>query len=244
MDVANREPVVDMTETSQKVEHSPQSTTAHHIATDNVSEEGEVGHLNSRIKAFELQDATAAQKVFGIPELLEMILIELLFKDALRMLRGNTSFRNTIALSGKLRRHLLMQQEFDTAADQTTEPRINPVLIDMLEYFTRKYGRGFEITTLEVVEPNSTAYQNYTDREKQVNDMARGQGSKCLAWINIGKYKTANMEEIVKWMRSQKQTWHDLYVTDRPCAVLVAGNNSKAITCSRRTSTWRSFFGG
>ena len=61
----------------------------------------------------------AASRVFGIPELVEMILEELPFKDVLRMIRVKTAFRDTLKLSPRLQRQLFLQQSPSTSACQS-----------------------------------------------------------------------------------------------------------------------------
>jgi hypothetical protein len=55
----------------------------------------------------------AANQVFSIPELLEMILKDLPFKDVLRSTRVNKTFQNTAKVFPRLRRKLFIQQDSD-----------------------------------------------------------------------------------------------------------------------------------
>ena len=96
------------------------------------------------------------------------------------------------------------------------ETLINPILDNMF-YYT---SRNTELLAMKVVDPSSYVYSQYSLREKTVNDMARKQGARFFVWFDVSKYKAGRMEEMVKWMRSQKSLWHGIYVTNRPCAII------------------------
>lgn len=177
---------------------------------------GSAPELTSMLNVFQIETSGAADRVFGIPELLEFILDELPFKYAHRIIRVNTTLRDTISLSPRLQRKLFYQQQLSNTSSQAIKPAINPVLYDMLYYISKQA----DLLSLEVVQPTSAIYDTYSDREKKINDMAREKGFQYLVWFNISKERTRRVEEMVKWMRSQSQLWHSMYVTDRPCAII------------------------
>jgi hypothetical protein len=63
----------------------------------------------------------AANQVFSIPELLEMILKDLPFKDVLRSTRVNKTFQNTAKVFPRLRRKLFIQQDSDETDELSVE---------------------------------------------------------------------------------------------------------------------------
>jgi hypothetical protein len=168
--------------------------------------------------------------VFGIAKLLEEILVRLSFQEALRAIRINKTFRDTIKLFPKLQRKLFFPQTSGAAADQAAKPSVNPILRDMLHYCSK----DAHFSVREVLEPRSddgrdrSASPDYRDsfirrkEEESINDIAYQQGRKYYMWLDIGiKYRYECMEELVKCMRAERQTWHEMYASNRACEMFV-----------------------
>nr|OQO28927.1 hypothetical protein B0A51_03947 [Rachicladosporium sp. CCFEE 5018] len=77
----------------------------------------------------------AAPEVFGLPELLEMILVQSEMRDLLLWQRVNSTFQSVIARSGTIQEKLF----FKTASVKTKHVEINWLLAD---HFKRRVGNG------------------------------------------------------------------------------------------------------
>lgn len=85
--------------------------------------------------------ATASQRVFGITELLEQILLHLPPRDVLLLQRVNGAFRNVTTTSDRLQRKLFFKADLHTDHAPPADFILNP----FLEFLVVKLEKGLQL---------------------------------------------------------------------------------------------------
>ena len=191
----------------------------------------------------------AANKVFSIPELVEMILQELPFKEVLRSTRVNKTFQYTVKSFASLRRKLFLQQDsketdelsiemekagenwyFDraysdrasrAAQEDATKPALNP----MLRYIIDSFSHKTDIRLEKVANPRSPRFDMLDWRQHRNSGnhlLFYKERVRYFTWIRIDDCRHGKLEAFLKGNKFKTKAWRAMYVTNRPCHIVVS----------------------
>jgi hypothetical protein len=150
----------------------------------------------------------ATNKVFGLPELLEMILLSLQPQDLLRIQRISRTFYSTIKQSTQLQRKLFYQQDPTPYPDPFDLPRINP--------FIRKAVQRFAKVSIETFEYDFCEFQNCRPPIAHITQF-------CVS-IKVKEYSGEILDRLEAEFGLWRPPWQGMYLTARPCDVAIETN--------------------
>ena len=150
----------------------------------------------------------ATNKVFRLPELLEMILLDLQPQDLIRLQRLSRSVCGTIASSSQLQRRLFYQQDPTPSIRQDQPPKVNP--------FIRQAVQRFAKVKIENFIHDFCEFQNCRPPTRHV-------GQFCVS-VQVREYSEAILERLeVEWA-VWPPSFRGMYLTARPCDVAIETN--------------------
>ena len=106
----------------------------------------------------------AANKLFSIPESIELVLLELEFKDLVRIMYLSRTVHDTVKSTPKLQRNLFLRQALHTSPSKAGEPSVNPILTRIFDEFTSDTSTR----VCEIVAPETLDYRNPANMFKGV----------------------------------------------------------------------------
>jgi hypothetical protein len=154
----------------------------------------------------------AGQQLTATTELLEMILIQLPYKDILRYIRVNKTFQSTILGSGLIQSWLFFIPE--TNAPASSSITLNPIMEN--ERFYRRIGLWYDVALDRLCYCDREGRRLLEIESVEITD-DKLQGLPVL----IVKMKTTSTSTR-SWERSRRLcfgSWKRMYLTRQPCVV-------------------------
>ena len=206
----------------------------------------------------------AASKVFSIPELLEMILIDLSFKDVLRAARINKTFQSTVQSYPSLQRKLFLRQDSEEtdelsiklerapsswlhsrlfsdeesdfeearsamgagqAAPYVQKDATKPALNPMIQHIFNSFSHNTSIRLEKVAKPRTRRFDTprfHEYRNSRNHKLVYKEGVRYFTWIRIDDCRHGELEALLKGSKFKTKAWRGMYVTNRPCVIVVS----------------------
>jgi hypothetical protein len=141
---------------------------------------------------------SAAQRLLQIPELLEVVLLELQPQELLLSQRVSRSFKQTIEGSTKLQQKLFYQRD-PTQTDFTTgRPLINYLMWKAIQRFAK--------IRVEI------SYPGYCENPKH----SRPHSTPYCISVDVKEILGSTVSRVEQGLEAQHESWQEMYVTDRP----------------------------
>lgn len=189
---------------------------------------------------YQIQTMMAASKVFDIPEMLEMMLLELPFFDLVRAIGVNKTFRNCISSSNKLQCKLFYKQTPIGPNNYTVEPSVNPAFKRIIQ---RNHAAW---NTAPLVQPPAIMYIDESPSNlpcarvrSDMELMAKPPRFEASAphqsqfylrpEIDL-KFEKSTSLLPCKRKVSSSESWQEMYLTDRACGIRVIVNTMPRYT--------------
>ena len=137
---------------------------------------------------------SACTQVLAIPELLEQILLYLPSRDALLSQRVHTTFRNTIASSPPLQRHLFLQ----LSSTPSSNTRANHILLHNYNTNNMDYELHIPGINLTPLDSDATYFRCYSIDASNLRNFLATNAS-CLEMYLQDSKGRSSFESITSW---------------------------------------------
>lgn len=159
----------------------------------------------------------AAEQVFRLPELLEIVLSHLSQKDLLLCQRVNTTFRNTVLHSSRLQKALFFLPDWElegrtfNAYAACNRPGRKPENNRLL---LRAFPGCYPTVTLGITSANTNVNDSIDDRE------ARRRGSEQWSWDVCISFPADAVPSCSPAVHYPEASWRRMYLSQPPCTTL------------------------